>query len=328
MFGHENVQELDYFSTMRENSFLFSFGCGSGSHISSAGIGTTQDFANDSLGTVFTLLFGSQFGDWDNVNNFLRAPLASGLTLTNAWAGSNPTWTLHHMPMGFPIGYSAMKTQNSNNGIYIPGPQLVHVALLGDPTLRLHPAKPPTDLTIINSDGGPILSWEMPEDEEVEAFHIYRSDSLKGKFTRINSVPVTETSYVDNRPLYGENFYMVRGLKLEESASGTYYNLTPGIIDSTEIFIITDTIEPPEIDWNISPNPGIDRLNLEINNIDLGKIFFELFNDLGQKVLSMQINSTSTAINKEIDVSFLNSGIFFAVINGSNFTISKKIILR
>jgi hypothetical protein len=32
----------------------------------------------------FTMLFGSYFGDWDSQDNFLRAPLAQGLTLTNA----------------------------------------------------------------------------------------------------------------------------------------------------------------------------------------------------------------------------------------------------
>ena len=98
-FGAENIDDLDYFTSMRSNSFLWSYGCGSGTHMSSAGIGTTADFANDSLLTVFTMLFGSQFGDWDNDNNFLKAPLASGLTLSNVWAG-NPPWQFHQMADG------------------------------------------------------------------------------------------------------------------------------------------------------------------------------------------------------------------------------------
>jgi hypothetical protein len=328
MFGYENVFDLDYFSTMRNESFLFSYGCGSGTHISSEGIGSTANFASDSLKTVFTLLFGSQFGDWDNVDNFLRAPLASGWTLTNAWSGSNPPWTLHHMAMGYPIGYSTLKTQNSNNGVYIPGPQLVHVALMGDPTLRLHPAKPVTDLTIINGEEGAILNWMPPEDEMVEGYHIYRTDTISGQFVRINADFVKDTHFVDQQPLYGKNVYMVRGIKLEESGSGTYYNLTPGAIDSTEIFIVSDVETPVILDWEISPNPATEKIYLKLNNSGSDKIFLEIFNNLGQNVLSMHINTTISSIYEEIDLSFLESGIFFVAISGSNFQETKKIILR
>ena len=199
---------------------------------------------------------------------------------------------------------------------------------MGDPSLRLHPAKPLENLTVVNSDEGPILNWEPQIEEEVLGYHIYRSDTISGKFSRINTAPIVGTTFLDDRPLYGRNVYMVRGIKLEVSASGTYYNLTPGVIAETESFIITDTTKPPEIDWKISPNPARDKILLEINNSGFGKIFLEIFNNLGQNVLSMQINSASTVINEEIDLSFLNSGIFFAVLKGSNFTVSQKFILR
>ena len=47
-------------------------------------------FARNDSKAVFTLMFGSYFGDWDNPDNLLRAPLAgtaNSLGLTNAWSG-------------------------------------------------------------------------------------------------------------------------------------------------------------------------------------------------------------------------------------------------
>ena len=328
LVGRENVQEIDYFSTLRNESYLWSFGCGSGSHISAEGIGNTNDFANDSLQTVFTLLFGSQFGDWDNVNNFLRAPLASGMTLTNAWAGSNPFWTLHHMAMGYPIGYATLQTQNSNDGVYIPGPQLVHLALMGDPSLRLHPVKGVDSLSLSNWEEGVLLNWAAVNDPQIEGYHIYRADSVYGKFVRINESPITINEYLDEAPIYGKNVYMVRPMKLEESASGTYYNLGQGQIDSTEIFLETSVNETNPLNWKISPNPASNRIFLELDNLESGKNLLEIFNNLGQNVLSMPINSVGQKIYHEIDVSNLNSGIFFVTIKNRNFIVSKKIILR
>jgi hypothetical protein len=49
----------------------------------------------------------------------------------------------------------------------------------------------------------------------------------QGPFTRLTAGPVTSTSFTDPNPLLSST-YMVRGLKLETSGSGTYYNLSQG----------------------------------------------------------------------------------------------------
>ena len=69
---------------------------------------------NDSLSSVFTMLFGSYFGDWNYQNAFLRMPLTQGNTLTNAWA-ARPNWHFYHMAMGENIGYSTKLTQNTSS---------------------------------------------------------------------------------------------------------------------------------------------------------------------------------------------------------------------
>jgi len=119
MFGASNVHNLDYFGTLGTQSYLWSQGCGGGSYTSCAGVGTTNDFATRTVRSVFTMLYGSYFGDWDNTNNILRAPLASiNSVLACFWAGA-PAWHLHHMVLGETIGYSTKITQN-NISLYAP----------------------------------------------------------------------------------------------------------------------------------------------------------------------------------------------------------------
>ena len=232
MFGADSIFNLDYFSTLENESYLWSYGCGGGSIVSSMGVGNTSDFVTSDLQSVFTMLFGSQFGNWAYPDDFLRAPLASGQTLTNVWAG-NPPWTFHHMAMGYNIGYSTLKTQNGNDGLYLGnGAQLVHVALMGDPTLRMHMVEPSTKIAFLTAPNAIELNWDEPIDEDIFGYHVYRADSLYGKFDRLNNDVLTDTFFTDNDPLTGENWYMVRTVKLENSASGSYFNLSLGRIDS------------------------------------------------------------------------------------------------
>ncbi len=228
MFTADSVNALDYFSTMKNEAYLWSFGGGSGSFTSANGIGNTQDFANDSLLNIFTMLCGSYFGDWDSPDNFLRAPLASaGWTLTSSWAG-NPPFTLHRMAMGEPIGESLLRTQNATEADYYPGPQLVHTSLMGDPSLRLHPVKPVENLTATENLLGVEINWTAPTGETVAGYNIYRATNPLGDIVKINPNLVTGTSFLDIVQPTDSALYMVRAVKLETSGSGTYWNMSLG----------------------------------------------------------------------------------------------------
>ena len=323
MFGANSIDELDYFSTMKNESYLWSYGCGGGSHVSAGGIGNTQDFANDSLLTVFTMLFGSQFGDWDNDNNFLKAPLASGLTLTNCWAGS-PPYTFHHMAMGYPIGYSIIRTQNSNYGVYQNGPQLVHTALMGDPSLRLHPVKMPTDFSAVTTQENETieLNWTAPIEEEIAGYYLYRSDSIYGNFERINDSPILGTSFVDMNPLQGKNVYMVKTLKLETSGSGTYYNLSLGADTETSIVLSTNDLSNR---FKLYPNPTSGKLYLEFEEVNLGKIEINLMNFNGV-VLHKEIYTAQKG-KKMLDFSALADGVYLLQLKEGTKQGIKKIVI-
>lgn len=227
-FGATNTAAGDWFTVLDTQSYLWGYGCGPGTYTSIGGVGTTSDFATHDPRVVFTLFFGSYFGDWDKQDNLMRAALSTPTyTLTTGWA-ARPNWHMHHMGLGETIGFSARVSQNNGSTyVYNYYPQYVHVALLGDPTLRLHPVPPPQNFVANpNTSGGVDLSWSPPA-ESVAGYHVYRGTVAAGPFTRLNGGLLTETQYTANGVTTG--IFMVRAVKLETSGSGTYWNASQGI---------------------------------------------------------------------------------------------------
>jgi len=154
-FSADNVTALPeqgtWIPTLSSNSYLWAYGCGPGSFTSIGGLGNTDSY-HDGVTTelvkadvkaAFTLLFGSWLGDWDSEDNLQRAVLAlPSYGLTCSWSG-RPHWFLQHMALGEPIGFGARLTQNNGPGGLYQNQvnscaEQIHIALMGDPTLRLH----------------------------------------------------------------------------------------------------------------------------------------------------------------------------------------------
>src|SRR5690606_5116396 len=237
----ETITSTDTFiNSIRTAPYLFT-------HASSTGGFTNNKQLNSSMFKtptygVFQTSFGSYHGDWDNNNNLLRSEIAGpGYGLSAVWAG-RPQWHFLHMAMGYPIGFAAQKTQNnfisSDYQTYDPGygAGWVHVALMGDPSLRLHMVSPASDVQhTVNTTGDEVsLSWSASPDAKVIGYFIYRSDSLHGIWNRLNTTPVSTPAYLDSKPLKGANVYMVRALKKEDSPGGSYYNLSQGVFATAQ----------------------------------------------------------------------------------------------
>ena len=224
-------------SMLTAGTYLWAYGCGGGSYTSMSGMGThgtyndiwSTDVVGGDAKAVFFMMFGSWLGEWDSTDDIMRSVLAtSTMGLTCSWAG-RPHWYYHHMGLGEPIGYSARLTQN-NNGLYqnqvnqnLRG---IHIALMGDPTLRLHPVAPPSSVTASTGGGAVNVTWAASPDSVV-GYHIYRASSGSGPFTRLTSSPITGTSFGDTGAS-GTPTYMVRAVKLEDTPSGTYFNASQG----------------------------------------------------------------------------------------------------
>ncbi len=242
-FGAGNTFARDWFTTLATGSYLWGYGCGGGSYTSAGGVGSTADFAASDPQVVFTMLFGSFFGDWDSQNNFLRAPLATPTyALTCAWAG-RPHWQFHHTALGETIGFSTRVSQN-NSSLYVANNSArgVHVALMGDPTLRLQPVAPPAALTVTTKDNGEAeLRWNESTDS-VAGYHVYGAPAAAGPFVRLNAALIADTKYTDT--VTEAAVYMVRAVKLERSSSGSYFNASQGIFQSLD-----GSLGAPSIAW-------------------------------------------------------------------------------
>ncbi len=247
LVGASNIRNLNiefndqrgvWMTQVASQEYLLAYGCGAGSYATVAGLGSTGQYNDGSTpelvsknsGGVFNLMFGSWLGDWDHEDNILRAPLATTRGLVSVWSG-RPHWFIHSVGLGETIGYSARLTQN-NNGLYqtaINSSQnRIHVALMGDPTLRLHPVVPVSSLNGSVTGSSAALSWGASNDSGIVGYHVYRRTSATSDFTRLTSSPITATNYVDNASTSGAT-YMVRAIKLENTSSGSYYNPSQGI---------------------------------------------------------------------------------------------------
>lgn len=262
LVGPENVVSNDYFTTLADSSYLWSYGCGGGWYQGAGGIGSTSDFAVSHTQSVFTMLFGSYFGDWDSQDNFLRAPLAQGLTLTNAWSG-RPHWMFHHMGLGETIGYCARLTQN-NNATYFAsyGARLVSIGLMGDPSLRNQMFAPVSNLVVQQGGTGAVLSWDRSADS-IRGYNVYRKIDAEDEFELVNALPISETNYTDSCLVRdGRYIYMVRSFGLQHSPSGTYYDMGEGVLDTVELKGFPEVIAEAGYETNLDE---VTFTNLSLN---------------------------------------------------------------
>ncbi|MEO0778636.1 MAG: PKD domain-containing protein, partial [Bacteroidota bacterium] len=230
MFGPDSVFYRDY-DRLKTESYLWTYACGGGSHNGAGGISNANSLARDSIQSVFTMHFGSYFGDWDNQNrNYLRSALASGTVLTNAWA-ARPNWPMYFMAMGLPIGYAAKMAMNNPNNIHDAGfgNRQIHIALMGDPTLRMYVTPAPQQLLISESERAVELQWTPPS-EAVAGYHVFARPSSLDTFTRLTELPLTTPQFAyPCRPLGEDTEFMVRAIQLTTTASGSFYNWSPGL---------------------------------------------------------------------------------------------------
>ena len=242
--GLDNLNLMDndaqgvWVPALKSNDYLWAHGSGAGSYNSVSGLGnagnynstTTPEIVNNDIKAVFVTLFGSWLGDWDHEDDIMRGVLATPTYgLACAWSG-RPHWFAHPMGLGETIGYTARLTQN-NTGLYQnqinPSANLIHVALMGDPTLRLHPVTPPGTLGGTAGAGSATLTW-TPSTDSVTGYYVYRATSANGPFTRLSGSLLNSTTFVDTSALSGAT-YMVRAVKLENTPSGSYYNASQGL---------------------------------------------------------------------------------------------------
>jgi len=324
MVGDTNIHEIDFFTTLQTQNYLWAYGCGGGWYQGASGIGSSADFAADTVNAVFTMLFGSYFGDWDSQDNFMRASLASeGKILSTCWSG-RPHWYFHHMALGENIGYAAKLIQN-NTATYFANyaGHWVHIALLGDPTIKLNIVAPPSALVLTPGVSGVTLSW-TPSPDTVKGYYIYRSTDEFGIYEKITANIISATSYLDAFPLNGTSFYMVRAVMLQQTPSGSYYNLSEGISDSVYINATAITeIQNQAFNAFVYPNPSNGSINIRVLNSP-NKTEIVIYDLFGRIIIKKNIENSSSDFIFPMQLFNLTNGVYVAEIKTDNASVMRR----
>ena len=330
--GYSNVIYSDLIQTAQNTGNIISYGCGGGSYSSAGGIGSSANFNDSSINVVFTMLFGSYFGDWDSRNNFLRAPLAGpGKPLVNVWAG-RPHIHVHQLSMDNTIGYSMLRSQNnpSQGAFYPPGNFAlgVHTALMGDPTLRFHTVAPPSEISFVagsKPDGKPkvTLSWNASA-EPVDGYNIYLSRKKYGPYVKLNSSTIQGTSYENLEPVNGTNYYMVRAVKTETRSGSPYLNQSQGVFDTVSFVILGQSALLNSNDIILYPNASQGTFFVEHQNG--AEMDFDLFDAAGRSV-SIDTQDLNGVYRIIIDADAAN-GIYYLKVSFGGIGVNKKVVLQ
>ena len=212
-----------------KSSYLLVYGGGGGTPESMIGVATSTDYANNVMGGVVTMGYGSYWHDWDRTNSLFRAPLAAeGEGLASLFCPD--LWSLHDLGLGRNIG-SAIRRSQSHEPAYYGATGSLYANFMGDPTLRLQYVAPPTNVRAARNGAGVDVTWTAPSAEAAAGYHVYRQKGGKGPFTRLDharrSTLLKGTSFTDSTPV-SKAVYMVRAVKLDTSPSGSFYNPSQG----------------------------------------------------------------------------------------------------
>lgn len=336
LVGYDSIQTGQYETDLITGlGCLYSYGCGPGAFSSAQGIVATSDFVSQQHKTVFTQLFGSYFGDWDSQNNLMRAALASnGSILTCGWGG-RPHWFIHHMGLGYPIGYSLLVTQN-NKGAYKNigyGKNMVHIAMMGDPSLRQDHPRSPHSFQATVSGRTVVLSW-IRSGAATTTYDVYRMNPVTRQMIRLTTQPVADSFYTDTLPYFGKNIYEVRGvIRRDLLESGAFTNNTRianetlGTVDSVNFYNVILPIAFHEVKASaIDCAVRISWITEDVEAVKLFKIwgsrngrdFFELSTVQpaavsGYQLLLSQVQRKGAQYFRVAAVNHSNSEVFSSV---------------
>lgn len=280
LVGPENIVEAGmelgtppadrWLGKLTSSDYLWAFGAGAGGTTSLGLLGNHgqyndlwgSDFVEQRPKAMFYMFFGSWIDEWDTTDNLMRAALAApDYGLAAVWTG-RPHFYFHTMGVGLPIGHGVRLSQNNDGLIYRAQvqrhPRSVHIALMGDPTLRLNAVAPPANVQATASGGEVTVTWS-PSADSVFGYRVYRSAAAGAPFERVSGEFNTETRFVDRPPNPGEATYMVRAVALQLGPGGSYYNASQGVFSRDDFVTPRSSPAPlPEPPRNRVTGAGVE----------------------------------------------------------------------
>lgn len=291
----------EWMNVLSSEAHHWAYGAGFGNYFVAQGVGTTEEYSKRDPKVIFTMLFGSRFGDWNSDDNLLRAPLGTSTGLASMWAG-RPYWYVHQMAMGMTIGEATRHSQSAS-GSYIPtyAEGNVEMALMGDPTL--HNIEIPVQLTGLRLEGPNVLKWDPILN--VVGYVVSRSSSPRGPFVPLTQSPIAQTTFDAGTPDPSQPYYLVRPILSGPSPStGDYAQSGRGAIIN-----ISNSVRSAESE---SGHLTLSANAISINDL-AGHAVLTIIDFLGRTVAERTVT-----IGDSYDVSSLSSGAYIAQLRTAN----------
>jgi hypothetical protein len=142
-----------------------------------------------------------------------------------------------------------------------------------------------------------------------------------------NGNPVFSNSYLDNQFQNPNLPYMVRACKLEEQASGSYYNLSLGIVGASQGTVNSTIHGSWEPIMEITPNPSRSSFLLKVEGMGSDLYSVEVVGLNGNMI---RVESySSEQLSRGISFSGLSAGVYAARVLKQNNSVlcSKKVVV-
>ncbi|NQY05516.1 MAG: trypsin-like peptidase domain-containing protein [Flavobacteriaceae bacterium] len=147
--------------------------------------------------------------------------------------------------------------------------------------------------------------------------HVLRDDAGPITFAPDNTINATETTTLTI------GSFGVGGSGV--TFTGTFTGLSGGFILAPLSVLSTSDVSLDQADISLYPNPTAGNINIGINgNIELPDNY-EVFNVLGQKVISKEINSDQDLV---IDATALQTGVYFVKISDKNSSTTLQFVRK
>jgi hypothetical protein len=297
IFEHDSIIYDSLQNRISKESFLMSSVYTLGLYDSLEWVFNSKYFTQKESKSVLMSFLGSYMGDWDSQNNIIRSSIASSPFTLAAYFAARPYWHLHRLGLGETIGSAYKLTINNDMNQYrsnsIFGIKGMHIALMGDPTVRFYRLPPPTNLTFNRNNGILNFRWDYSDDDIIR-FEVYKSNKDRTDFELIAIVPYSDRFlmyYESNEDI--NSIYIIKAVKMQQSLNGTFVNRSIGAFANYTMNVSSDNNSDNPASINIQDN----LLEIQaINNIDN----IEIYDILGNTVYSnySQSNSYIIELNK------------------------------
>jgi hypothetical protein len=169
----------------------------------------------------------------------------------------------------------------------------------------------------------------------VMGYHVYRSASPDGPYTRLNATVVTGTSFTDTSAPSGTQCYMVRAVIQQSGPSGSYANLSQGVFSfasSSGVTPVSAQTAVTPVKNFLNPTKG-ETARFRVSFSEAGHLKAGIYDRRGSKIASLidtDVSAGTTQVSwdgKNNQGSLVASGVYLLLFDASGTQSVSKVVV-